>query len=1004
MKHIFIFMALLVPTLLIGQVDLRLSVSNADDGQAVANVQVILQNEGLGLEITETTNAQGLVIFKGLPVAGNYQAVISEDDTYYKGIAAGIVLRSNQPASASISLLPKASFELDEIIIGSNSATSINAVNAEVSASLSREEMEVLPLEGRDITRVLYRLPNVTQATGFYPEAPNVAINGANSLFTNYMIDGMDNNERFLGGQKFRMPVGFTQDVTVLNSNFSVEFGNTNNGAINLTSRSGSNTTTGEVFFVTRPGAVIDAPSEFAQRDLSGNQVKDGFQRFQGGFALGGALKKDKTFYYINAEQIVDVKDNLLNVPQLGINETVRGVNRFTLLSGKIDQIWSDKFRTAIRINGGLVNIDRQGGGLEGGVAFPSAGNSQDRNSLLIAAKNTYVGSNFTSETNYQYSRFRWNYGRADNPDDPQVTVIGPDAMTIAVLGHPGYVFDSRENTQQIQQKFTFYQGNHTIKAGAELISADHQLFGGGNPNGNYTVVLNEEGLQGIQDKNLGSALGVQDLVSVNPLVTSYTVELRPSSFGKVQNIFSIYAEDQWAATSRLNLNLGFRYDYDNLSRGGASRGDVDNIAPRFSFNYQLPNRASIRGGAGIFYDKIMYAIYSDALQQNTTASDYRKQVQALIDAGKLPADTDLDAVLFDGNIGATIDTVGGNTIPYLGGPSSAELQANREGVFFGDRRILSPFGYDNPYTQQFTLGYQQEIGKNMLVYVDLMHNRSFNLFRINNLNAAALYPINDPNNVVPRSQAEADADRVIPITNNTATINGEVLTGVARNVIITESAGRSRYSAATINIQKNRGDDKYAYRVNYTLSKFENDTEGINFRAMDGNDYESEWGPSINDRRHVINGYVTWFPVKGLAFSLASIIQSGQPINWIPNLDEIDFGGATPTTDLNGDGRSFGDSYVGNSDRYPGESRNSGRLPWSYTFDLGAEYNFVVAGNKFRLRADVFNVLNTVNYSGYANNARQSNQIQTGPATSNIVFRNAAPPRQFQFSINYLF
>src|SRR6185295_3220301 len=90
----------------------------------------------------------------------------------------------------------------------------INTVNAEVASTLTRQDIEVLPIEGRDLTRSLYRLPNVTQATGFYPEAPNVSINGANSLFSNYMIDGLDNNENFLGGQKFAIPMGATQQVT----------------------------------------------------------------------------------------------------------------------------------------------------------------------------------------------------------------------------------------------------------------------------------------------------------------------------------------------------------------------------------------------------------------------------------------------------------------------------------------------------------------------------------------------------------------------------------------------------------------------------------------------------------------------------------------------------------------------------------------------------------------------------------------------------------------------
>jgi len=108
-------------------------------------------------------------------------------------------------------------------------------------------------------------------------------------------------------------------------------------------------------------------------------------------------------------------------------------------------------------------------------------------------------------------------------------------------------------------------------------------------------------------------------------------------------------------------------------------------------------------------------------------------------------------------------------------------------------------------------------------------------------------------------------------------------------------------------------------------------------------------------------------------------------------------------TADLDGDGRSFGDAYVGNSDRQPGEARNSDRLPWSNTLDLSAVYALGTSGAQ--LRVDIFNVFNAVNLSGYSNNASQSNQIQVGPASSGLlVRRNAAPPRQFQFSLLWKF
>jgi len=56
-------------------------------------------------------------------------------------------------------------------------------------------------------------------------------------------------------------------------------------------------------------------------------------------------------------------------------------------------------------------------------------------------------------------------------------------------------------------------------------------------------------------------------------------------------------------------------------------------------------------------------------------------------------------------------------------------------------------------------------------------------------------------------------------------------------------------------------------------------------------------------------------------------------------------------------------------------------------------------------LGASVFNLFNAENLTGYSNNATQSNQVQPGPASSGVLIRrNAAPPRQFQFSLRWLF
>jgi hypothetical protein len=982
------------------QVDLVVSVLDNGTHKPVVGLPVHLDNAAVGLSTELSTNAQGKVRFRGLSTAGAYAVSTTATDTYQAVREAGLTFRANSSPSVTLNLPLLSSQTLDAVVVRApNNATTINTQNAEVSSGLSARELREIPIEARDVTRALYRLPNVTQATGFFTEAPNVSINGANGLYTNYLIDGLDNNENFLGGSRFAIPTGFAQNVSVLTNNFSTEFGNSANGIVNVTTKSGSNDLTAEAFYLTRPGPGIDGKTDFAQRDLSGNQVKSGFQRQQFGFGVGGTLVKDKTFYYLNAEQTFDFKDNVLTSTELGVNATVRGQNRFAYLSGKLDQRWTERFRSSLRANVGIVNIERQGGGLDGGISFPSTGNKQDRNSLNIATQNVYVGRNFTVETDVQYARFRWDYAGADNPNSPDVTVQNPAGQAIAILGHPGYLFDSHQRTWQAQQKFTLLSGRNTFKGGFGIISTEHLLFGGGNPNGSYTVKLSQPQLDALRGRNLGAGLSINDIPG-SAAVTAYSVELRPASFGTTQNLYNIYVEDLVAVTDRLNLTLGVRYDYDNLSKGGAVNGDRNNIAPRANFNLQLTDRSSLRGGYGLFYDKILYTVYSDALQQNTTSADYKTQLRELVRVGTLPANTNVDRITFDGNLSGSAAGVG-----YLQGPSGATLQDQRAGVPSNERRILNPDGYKNPYSHQATLGYQYQLSKKTLFYVDLMYNRSYDLFRLRNVNAVSAYSVTDPSNVVVRTPAQADATRPVPIQADGSTIiGGQRVTGVARNVVETESEGRSRYMAASFNIQKDAAEDKYGYRVSYTLSNLKNDTEDVNFRAADGNNYGAEFANSINDRTHVINAIGSYYPVRSLRFTLAALLQSGQPINRVAGGYLVPGTTNVFTNDLNGDGSSFSTAYLGNADRFPGEGRNSDRLPWSKTVDVGAQYTFRFGQKTSRLEltADVFNVLNTQNLSGYANNATQSNQIQTGPAGSGIVRRNASAPRQFQFGLRY--
>lgn len=215
-------------------------------GAPVADTEVVIENSAIGFVRTVRTDARGTARIDGLTTAGEYLVSVPASDRYAGLTAQPVELRANFARSVILQLA-----ETDNpgiVVTAARAITGLNTSNAEISASLGREQLVALPIEGRDVIGALVRLPNVVPSTGFFPEAPSISINGSNGLDTNYLIDGLDNNENFLGGIKFPVPLGFTREVTVLANSYSVAYGRTANGIVNYTTPSGSNDLSGEVY------------------------------------------------------------------------------------------------------------------------------------------------------------------------------------------------------------------------------------------------------------------------------------------------------------------------------------------------------------------------------------------------------------------------------------------------------------------------------------------------------------------------------------------------------------------------------------------------------------------------------------------------------------------------------------------------------------------------------------------------------------------------------------
>ena len=162
----------------------------------------------------------------------------------------------------------------------------LNTEDASTGGTIERLEAQVLPTDARDPLSLAFSVPGVAPGSGFFGDAPPLTIAGGNSLYTQYTLDGLDNNEGFLGGPRVEIPLAAISRLSVLANAYSAARGRSSNGVVDVESRAGGTAWAGEAFAFHRPGTPLDASPKHAPAGVD----PDGFERVQVGGAAGGPL------------------------------------------------------------------------------------------------------------------------------------------------------------------------------------------------------------------------------------------------------------------------------------------------------------------------------------------------------------------------------------------------------------------------------------------------------------------------------------------------------------------------------------------------------------------------------------------------------------------------------------------------------------------------------------------------------------------------------------------
>lgn len=889
-------------------------------GAVIGGVRLHVQDVGTGLSRDVDSGAQGQYEIAGLPSATRFELAAS-----LAGFAT--VRRTVESMTAGERRLLDVRMEpagiTEYVHVTPDDAIGFTP-SPELGGQLTRDQVDRVPVNGRDLIALAYLIPGAAPARGFYNLAPRLTINGASSLATNYNVDGFDNTDLFLGGPKVPVTIGSTQSLKVLVNAYGAEYGRTGNGVFAVTTRSGSNTRTAEAFYAYRPGADLDAPNVFAPRDAGGRIINDSFRRYQGGGSIGGPLVRDRVFYFGDLEVTREKQDAVLTSP-LAVGLAPTAFASQTSM-GKLDVRWNNAQSTTVRHQ--FSDYTHDGDiGFVGGLTLPSAGLEVNYRNQYVAVAHRTVGGGGFNEIGLLVGQLRADWRPKDAGPRAIVTDRG---ATLAVLGGVSDNFAWTERDLQLRDVYTRAFGRHSLEVGADLLRGSFRIASGPGARGAYVVDL-----AGRPVARSGPFLGASDLPR-DVAVLSYSQSFVNPLVEDAQVLAGAFAEDRFRAAPDLTLTLGVRWDYDSVTSTPAGTGDFDNVAPRLGVSWTPlgSTRHQVRGGYGWFYERIPFAVRSDTLfnRPEGGAVSVTFAPGTAFAPPRFPAALDRDAVQ---------------------GLPLSELPPRNVQVF--DPNLQSP------HTEQVSIGYVVTLATDTALAVDYVHSRGRHLIRRIDTNA----PISVAAGVS-RSVAAADLARpIVPVA------------GGVRLVEQDESSGRSTFDGLYLNLRQ-RLSGGVAFDVAYTLSHVENDTDDINFRPVDSRRADVEFGPSLNDRRHVlaVNGLVRIARVIDLVPVL--FLSSGQPLN------------VTTGRDDNGD-TIF-------NDRPAGIGRNSERTSGFAQFDLGVVRTFGIGRTTFDVRAEIFNVFNRANFSGFFNYGASGVRPDEG---GTLAFQPtvAGPARQFQFS-----
>jgi hypothetical protein len=271
-------------------------------GGALPGTTITLTNPATGDTRTQVTSESGDYVFTLVPI-GRYTIKMELSGFAPFGASMQLSAGDRQRINAQLSV-----GALSETIEVTAQPPIIQTDSATVGALIPETAVQDLPLNGRNVIGLVRMVPGANEglpnslSSGNRPDdrrqTSTVSVNGQNDVLNNNLIDGMDNNERFIGTIGVRPSVDAIAEVKVQTNTYTAETGRTAGAVLNILTKSGTNDFHGSGYGFFR-NEKFDSYDYFARRD----QPKPRLRQQQWGGSFGGPIVRSRTFIFVDYER-----------------------------------------------------------------------------------------------------------------------------------------------------------------------------------------------------------------------------------------------------------------------------------------------------------------------------------------------------------------------------------------------------------------------------------------------------------------------------------------------------------------------------------------------------------------------------------------------------------------------------------------------------------------------------------------------------------------------------